>query len=271
MRPKPSAACPRNFGLAPLIGKRLAIIADARLGGRADQQVIVERLLSITGEDGLSVDRKFRDAWNGKLDVRFLILTNELPRLTDSSGALAGRFVILTLRTSFYGREDLGLQAKLSAELPSILLWAIEGWKRLTARGYFIPPSSSAEARRAMEDLGSPIGAFLRERCIVAQGQGVRCDDLYKAWSEWCREQGRDHAGTVQTFGRDLNAALAGLRVEMPRGEDGKQVRYYCGVGLNVVPKANPHPDVTRDDTRVSALRALLDYHRDDPGYSPLM
>ncbi len=41
----------QNFGLAPLIGKPLAIISDARLGGRTDGRVVVERLLSITGED----------------------------------------------------------------------------------------------------------------------------------------------------------------------------------------------------------------------------
>jgi len=54
-----------NFGLAPLIGKRIAIISDARLGGRADQHAIAERLLSITGEDAITIDRKFREAWTG--------------------------------------------------------------------------------------------------------------------------------------------------------------------------------------------------------------
>jgi len=93
-----------NFGLASLIGKPLAIISDARLGGRADAHTIAERLLAISGEDALSVARKFRADWIGQLPTRFLILSNELPRLTDSSGALAGRFVILMLRKSFYGR-----------------------------------------------------------------------------------------------------------------------------------------------------------------------
>jgi putative DNA primase/helicase len=37
-----------NFGLAPLIGKPLAIISDARLSSRADQHVIAERLLGIS-------------------------------------------------------------------------------------------------------------------------------------------------------------------------------------------------------------------------------
>ena len=44
----------------------LAIISDARLGGRADQHAIAERLLSITGEDTITVDRKYRAAWTGR-------------------------------------------------------------------------------------------------------------------------------------------------------------------------------------------------------------
>ena len=104
-----------NFGLAPLIGKRLAIISDARLSGKSDQAVIAERILAITGEDALTIDRKFREAWTGKLDVRFLVLTNELPRLTDTSGALASRFIILVMTRSFYGNEDRGLLGQAAA------------------------------------------------------------------------------------------------------------------------------------------------------------
>lgn len=221
-----------NFGLAPLIGKRLAVISDARISG-SDQHVIVERLLAITGEDGLTIDRKFRDGWTGRLEARFLVLTNELPRLTDSSGALASRFIVLVMTQSFFGKEDLGLGGKLMAELPGILLWAAEGWRRLTARGFFVPPLSSFAATRALEDLGSPIGAFLRDRCCIGAGLGVRVDDLYTAWCDWCQQQGRDRPGTKQTFGRDLAAAVPGVCVEQPRTEDGGRVRYYQGVGLD--------------------------------------
>jgi len=254
----------QNFGLAPLIGKRVAIISDARLGGKADQQVIVERLLAITGEDGLTIDRKFRDGWTGKLDARFLILTNEMPRLTDSSGALASRFIILAMVRSFFGKEDLGLGTRLTPELPGILLWAIKGWERLTKRGFFVPPASSDAAQRDLEDLGSPVGAFLRDRCMVGQGHGARCDVMYRAWCDWCQEQGRDHPGNTASFGRDLNAAVAGLRVQNIRDTQGGRQRYYSGVGID--------PDwlVERVGTRSNALRAGFDaYHPDDPGPCP--
>ena len=54
------------------------------------------------------------DRRQGKLHVRFWIFANELPRITDASGALASRFVLLTLRNSFLGREDLQPTEKLS-------------------------------------------------------------------------------------------------------------------------------------------------------------
>ena len=80
-----------NFGLWPLVGKSLAIVSDARLGGSTDSQVVVERLLSISGEDALTIDRKNLEPITVKLPTRLMIFSNELPRLGDSSGALAGQ------------------------------------------------------------------------------------------------------------------------------------------------------------------------------------
>jgi putative DNA primase/helicase len=235
-----------NFGLAPLIGKVVAIISDARLGGRADQQAIAERLLSISGEDCLTVDRKYLPAWTGRLRTRFLILTNELPRLTDASGALASRFIPLVMTESFYGREDHGLELRLLAELPAILNWALEGRDRLMHRGYFVPPASSLEVAQELEDLGSPIGAFLRDECEVGPEKEVEIDVLFRKWQGWCIIQGRDRAGTAQTFGRDLRAAIPGLKIAQPR-EHGSRPRYYQGVGVKPL-------DMARTSTRSTAL-----------------
>jgi putative DNA primase/helicase len=223
----------QNFGLAPLIGKPLAIISDARLGGRADIHVVVERLLSITGEDWLSIDRKFLPAWNGQLPTRFVILTNELPKLGDASGAVASRFIVLRLVRSFYGQEDQSLTAKLVAEAPGILLWAIEGRDRLAARGHFLQPASARQAVEELSDLASPVGAFVRDRCIVDPYHCVECEVFYVAWTLWCDEQHREHKGTIQSFGRDLRAVVPGLEVTQPRDpRTGERLRYYQGVGL---------------------------------------
>jgi putative DNA primase/helicase len=225
------AALGMNFGLSPVIGKRVAIISDARLGGRADQNAIVERLLSISGEDAITIDRKYLSAWTGRLQVRFLIIANELPRLLDASGAFVSRLIVLTLTQSFLGREDQGLTDRLRTELPSILNWAIEGWRRLTWRGHFVQPRSGLDAVRQLEDLTSPVGAFIRDRCIVGPAHAVEVEKLFAAWRGWCAEQGRDYAGNAQTFGRDLRAAAPGVKVVQHRGDKGRG-RFYQGIRL---------------------------------------
>jgi putative DNA primase/helicase len=220
-----------NFGLAALIGKRVSIVSDARLGGRVDQHIIVERLLSISGEDALTIDRKYRDPWTGRLQTRFVILSNELPRLADASGALVSRIILLVLSTSFLGREDPGLTDRLLTELPGILNWAIAGWGRLISRGHFRQPRSALEAIQQLNDLTSPINAFLRDRCLTGAEYSIEVARLFECWCEWCGVNRRDRPGTAQTFGRDLRAVLPGLKIVQPRdGPD--RSRHYQGIGL---------------------------------------
>jgi putative DNA primase/helicase len=218
------------FGMQPLIGKSMAIVSDARFHG-AGITSVVERLLCISGEDMLSIDRKHMTSVTMKLPTRFLFLTNEIPRLIDASGALAGRFLILRLSESFYGKEDTGLTARLLAELPGILNWAIEGCKRLHERGRFVMPSRVAEVVQELEDLSSPIRAFVREECVIGLGQRVPVDVLYNAWNHWCLQDGRKTITTKQTFGRDLAAAFSGVERRRTTGME----PFYDGIGLKVM------------------------------------
>jgi putative DNA primase/helicase len=223
----PLASLGNEFGLAPLLHKRVAIIADARLGSRSDTSLITERLLSISGEDSLTINRKYQTHWTGRLGVRFLILTNELPTIKDASQALASRFMILTLENSFFGREDLTLESRLRAELPGILNWSLRGLARLQKRGYFIMPESSQDALQALEDLSSPVGAFVRAWCETGTGKRVNTKVLFGAWKAWAEARG-ERAGSDAVFGKNLRAAAPHVR---PKNAGRR--RYYIGVGLS--------------------------------------
>jgi putative DNA primase/helicase len=225
-----------QFGLWPLIDRRIAIVPDARLDGR-DSRKTVENLLSISGEDALTIDRKYLEHWTGRLSVRFLILTNELPRFADASGALASRFVILNLTNSFYGKEDLDLKRKLFAELPGILNWALEGLDRLRKRGRFEMPESSRAALQQMEDLASPIAAFVRERCDLGHSLRVEKPRLYREWQRWCEGQG-EKPDTARIFGRNLTAAFSGVRPG-----HSSSTKLYTGIALKGDDSRDPgHP-----------------------------
>lgn len=224
------ASLQTNFGLWPLLGKTVAIVSDARLSGRSDQAVITERLLSISGEDAQTIDRKNLEPVTTKLLTRFMIVSNELPRLQDSSGALAGRMLVLRLTKSFYGQEDRTLTDQLQLERNGILRWAIEGWKRLRERGRFLVPDSSVHMQKQIEELSSPISGFVGDHCDVSPAYSVEIKEIFEAWCLWCKENGREH-GTTQTFGRDLSALLPEVECKQIR-LGAARLRQYAGIKL---------------------------------------
>ncbi len=222
-----------NFGLAPLIGKPAAIISDARISGRTDTAAVIERLLFVSGEDSITIDRKHKESVEEKLSTRFMLVSNELPKLRDAAGALSGRMIFLQLTNSFFGREDPTLIDKLLPELPGILLWAIEGWKRLRDRGHFVTPRSALELARVFEDITSPVKAFIRDCCRVEISETcqVPTADLFNRWRWWCESKGYDFVGIEEEFGRNLRAAVSHVKKTRPRQGD-KRTWVYKGIRL---------------------------------------
>jgi len=221
-----------TFGLEDLIGKPLAIVADARLAGRSDKTVIIERLLSISGEDHQTINRKYMKAWNGKLAVRFLILTNEIPSLYETSGAFAGRMVPIQLTESFYGHEDTALTARLYGELPGIFNLALDGYQRVRERRSFELPTSSSRLFDEISALTSPLRAFVEENgCPIGPEHEAPCDELRRLYQAWRAKRGGKYEPDERTFGRDLYSAFPHVQ-RVRRGPKGKQTYYYSGIGL---------------------------------------
>jgi putative DNA primase/helicase len=219
-----------RFGLSELVGKSVAIISDARLRANTDA-AIVERLLTISGEDSVTVDRKNCPLITVKLDTRIMITTNELPELHDASGAFARRIVPLQLKETWLGKEDTMLSERLSRELPGILLWSREGWLRLRKRGRFVEPESSKSVISELNDLSSPVAAFVDECCELGAKYAIPRKSLYSAFVSWCDQQGRSYKPHDGTFGRNLKAAFPSVSGSQPT-VNGKRTRLYTGIRL---------------------------------------
>ncbi|MEQ8226511.1 MAG: phage/plasmid primase, P4 family [Rhodospirillales bacterium] len=222
-----------DFGLQPLIGKQLALIADARLGYRTDKVLVAERLLSISGEDATDVARKRTTSWTGKLNTRLLILSNELPALPDPSGALASRFVAFETPNSFYGREDRHLTDKLLAELPGILNWALEGLRRVQAGEAITTPATARGLIDDIEKLGSPIKHFVADMCTVREGLHVPKDQLWATYRGWHVANGLPGQPlSKEVFGRNLKTAFAGTVRDFRPRSDGDRPMCWSGITL---------------------------------------
>ena len=184
-----------NFGLSPAAGQAAGDHLRRPPGQHAVATPSWSGCCRSPARTCSTVDRKYREPWSGKLPTRFVILTNELPRFRDSSGAIANRMLILQMTESFLGREDRTLDDKLRAELPAILSWALEGLDRLIRNGRFTVPRSSADAANLMMDLASPVSAFVRDCCERRPTRASASTTSTRAWKTWAEDNGH-HAGS---------------------------------------------------------------------------
>jgi len=218
-----------NFGLQPLIGKSLATISDSRLDSKSDKSSIIENLLRISGEDYITADRKYKNPWEGKLNTRFIIVSNELPSLMDTSGAFISRFIPIRINKSFYGKENPNLTEELLEDIPAILNWAIEGWTRLNQRGYFDLPKTSLSLLDEMSRVSSPLKAFIDDMCELGPDYTVSKDDLFGAWGKWCENQNFKLDMSKIWFSRHLFSVVDVLG---KRETTGTREFYYKGIRL---------------------------------------
>lgn len=218
-----------QFGRQALIGKRLAILSDVRWNSRNATDA-TEPLLAITGEDAQDVPRKNREDWHGKLGVRFMAMSNDVPTFKDASTALANRMIHIEFTRSFLGREDPGLTDRLLGELPGILNWALDGLDRLTQRGSFVGPTSGNAVADEVRRASSPYAAYVEDRCELVELATVELDALFADYCSWCDDEARDHKGTKEAFSRGLQSAFRGQITTDRRMENGVRRRLFVGV-----------------------------------------
>jgi hypothetical protein len=73
-------------------------------------------LLNIIGRDTVSVGQKYREAWQGRLAMKVIITSNEVPNLQDAGGVLASRFIKLVARARRRPCSRLVTRNRCSAE-----------------------------------------------------------------------------------------------------------------------------------------------------------
>lgn len=237
----------RPFGLHQLVWKCVLALTGTRVARGPEVMIALENLLKITGNDSVSIEQKNRDEYTGRLKLHVILVANELPKFADDSNALAERFVIFETTQSFAGREDTTLDRRLGEELPSILVWALQGLARLRRRGKFIQPRSGADQAQAWREMASPVKAFVEDRCVLGAGFRIGRSELFNAWKGWAEARHHD-VGNDSVFGRSLNAAFPGrIKRTQPR-HDGPRMNLYAGIALRGEDDAGEQSRPPEDD-----------------------
>jgi putative DNA primase/helicase len=228
---------------AHLLGKKVAVFPDVRLKpakhfgltgydpGGIDHQS-AQLLLQIIGRDTVAIGRKFRDAWQGRLSVKVIITTNEVPNLQDAGGVLASRFIMIDFKESFFGREDVSLRDQLQTELPGIANRCLAAYRRLRGRGRFIQPQSGLVLAEKIAAKVNPYAAFMADCFVEDPGSpGVLVGAFLETFQGWCRDNRRHDliaSTTKSNLIQEVNKVeqWKHLRAVKPHGEQ----RRYPGI-----------------------------------------
>lgn len=177
--------------------------------------------------------------WQGRLNSKMLIACNGVPTMLDDSGASTSRFHVLRFTTSFLGREDRGLAARLKGEVDGVALWALEGLRRLISNGaQFTQPETSTEAIDALKECNQPLKEFITEYLVF--GPETRCHvkdvwALYRLYAQDANVRLPQRAQFVRSLTQTVLGTAAYKRsVRL----DGAVSTGYEGMGIN--PAGNP-------------------------------
>jgi len=116
---------------------------------------------------------------------------NELPRVVDRSDAVFNRVIIIPMNRRFLESErDPNLTAKLLQEMPGIFNLALVGLKRLRRAGQFTRCEQSERAREEYRTENDIEAAFVADWCTRQDDAQISGQQLYDAYSAWCRRNG---------------------------------------------------------------------------------
>lgn len=186
----------RRFGFYPFIGKLAALIGDVSVGTNYDATEALNILKRITGNDSVSIEQKGRDITQTciKLHTRFTMAANTMPRLPDFVRAIESRILIIQFLLTFAGREDYTLKDRLKEEIAGILIWSLDGLKRLRESGLFTLPANHNSLLRRIRSELTPFAEFVDECCELGRGEKyyVPQERLYECWKIWAAKNGEN-------------------------------------------------------------------------------
>ena len=191
----------------------------------------------ITAELPLDLERKSRQSYQGELYCRFLGFGNgSLKALYDRSDGFFRRQIILTARRRDRDRiDDPYLSEKLTAEKEGILLWCLEGLRRLIAQNYAFTISDRAREnmREAVSDGNNAVEFMASEGYIERKAdEEISSRQLYSIYEQWCTDNAMKPLSQRSFWlflseNQDTYNLEATNNIRLP---DGKRVRGFWGI-----------------------------------------
>ena len=196
---------PQPF-LYALRGTRIVWGSETNEGQRMNTSLVKK----LTGGDTITTRTLHSKPITFSPSYLIILLTNNKPHVAAEDSAIWDRLRLVPFTQRFVdsptrGNEhpkDKYLTETLKQEASGILAWLVRGCLDWQKHGFKEPATvlAATEEYRREEDI---LGQFLTERTRVKKGAKTRAMPLYKAYTNWCEENGITPRANT-TFGKNV-------------------------------------------------------------------
>ena len=209
-----------NEDIARLAGARFVSAVEGGASARLNEGLVKQ----LTGGDVVVASFKYRSVFEYQPAFKIWLSSNHKPRIQGTDEGIWRRVCLIPFEAHIPDEEkDHELPAKLAAEAPGILSWAVQGalrWQRDGLR----PPTRVIAATTDYRAESDVLGQFLEDCCEVDRIVACKASELYAAYRRWCEDNGNSPMSQT-SFGKRLQERgfepyreAGGDRVRMWRG-----------------------------------------------------
>lgn len=200
----------QQAGLAALVAIRYCAASESEESASISEA----QVKAITGKDQISACRKFEAPFDYVPSHKTTLNTNWEPVISGTDEGIWRRVLLLkwTFQATAKDRDD-HLGAKLLAERPGILAWAVRGcieWQKAGGglNGLCVPESMIL-AHKKYRSTQDTLGSFLSDSCDLSPGYFCPKGQFREAYEHWCDQHGARPFG-VKRLIRELEAKSIG-------------------------------------------------------------
>lgn len=177
-----------RFLLSSVVGKRVVTFTESS-GSSVLPDALYKTLTG--GSDEVYADVKNRDPIVFRPDCKIVWSMNEMPRMSDRSGATARRIHIIPFnRTIPEGQRIPDLEDKLASEKSAIFNVLVSHLIRLRNAGNFTECEQSQRRKQEYIMENDTEATFIQDCAELHESYKVQSSALYSRYSSWCLDNG---------------------------------------------------------------------------------
>lgn len=216
-----TVGCRRNVKpeLAEAKGKRMLIAAELEEGMRLNTANVKQ----LCSTDEIYAEKKYKDPFSYTPTHTLVLYTNHLPKVGAIDKGTWRRLIVIPFDAKIEGSADIKNYADYLFEKAggAILIWVIEGAKKVIADNYKIdPPQKVRDAIEHYKESNDWLSYFLSERCELDPTYVAKSSEVYNEYRIFCTQVGEFTRSTT-----DFYTALETVGFERYRDRKGRYIK----------------------------------------------